>query len=301
MALGTFVPATEGSRKLSLSYRNDGFSQYFHKPPLTRADVERDLVNCFAGSNVQILEWGLGPGSVFCYDTKVGQVFGEGLTEDQWKLLRTGDRWVNENVRGLIRAGADPLHIAVQRGHEIGLKVFARLEMNHEYAPADPGNWLWGGFVGELNKAHPEFRIPGRVNLDFKHQAVRDFKLAILREAAEAGADGLSLDFVVYPPFFEKPDCEIMTQFLRDTRKVLDEVGARQGRRLEIMVRAPYTGGPELGLDWQSWMRSIWPTSWWFPTWGPTKPSTSSLTTSSRWDTRLGAGSSAACGTAWAS
>jgi hypothetical protein len=178
---------------------------------MTRERLEKELVNPFQGTSVQILEWGLGPGSVFCYDTKVGQVFGAGLTDEQWKLLRPGDRWVYENVTGLIKAGADPLRAAVQRGHQIGLKVFARLEMNHEYGPADDKNWMWVGFVGDLNKKHPEYRIPGGVNLDFRHKEVRHFKLAIFREAAEAGVDGISMDFVVYPPFFEKPDKEIMT------------------------------------------------------------------------------------------
>lgn len=114
---------------------------------------------------------------------------------------------------------------------------------------------MWIGFVGKLNKEHPEYRIGGRVMLDFKHKGVRDFKLAILREAAEAGADGLSLDYAVYPPFFEEPDGSIMTQFVRDVRAMLDDVGTRQQRRLDLMVRVPYRDSIELGLDWKTWAR----------------------------------------------
>jgi len=242
-------------RALPIAYRNDGFSTFYRKPPMTRETLENEFVNPLAGTGVQIIEWGLGPGSVFCYDTKAGEIVGADLTEEQWARCRVGDRWVYQNVRGLIDAGHDPLRVVVNRAHELGLRVFARLEMNHEYGPASDDNWLWLLLVGRLNKEHPEYRMPGSVRLDFKHQGVRDFKLAIFREAAEAGVDGISMDFVVYPPFFEKPDCAIMTQFIRDCREMLDEVGAAHGRRIQIMVRVPWKQYMELGLDWKTWMQ----------------------------------------------
>ena len=246
---------TRKLRRLPIAYRHDGFSPFFVKPPLTRKDVERRLIDPFEGTNVEILVWGLGPGSVFCFDTKVGQIFGEGLTEEQRAMVRQGDLWVHQNVTNLIRQGTGPLRIAVERGRELDLPVFARLEMNHEYGPADLKNWQWVAFVGDFNKKHPEYRIDGTVFLDFKHKEVRDFKLAIFREAAEAGADGIALDFAVYPPYFTKPDPAIMTQFLRDVRAMLDEVGKTQNRRIQIMARVANVDYMALGLDWKTWMR----------------------------------------------
>lgn len=242
-------------RTIPLAYRNDGFSQWFREPPMTRQDVEERLVDPFEGSNVSTLVWGLGPGSVFCFDTQAGEVFGAPLSDKQWEMMRTGDRWVYENVMGLIEAGAGPLRIAVERGHELGLEVLARLEMQHEYGPADPEHWMWVAFVGSLNKDHPEYRIPGSVRLDFRHEEVREFKLAVLREAVELGADGLALDFVVYPPYFEEPDAQIMTAFIRRIRGMLDEVGRRRERELTLMVRVPFTGCEGIGLEPQRWMR----------------------------------------------
>ena len=114
---------------------------------------------------------------------------------------------------------------------------------------------------GILTKPHPEYRIPGKVLLDFKHQAVRDFKLAILREAAEAGADGISMDFAVYPPYFAKPDKTIMTQFVRDARAMLDDVGRKQGRRLELMTTGfPTTVRPSWGWTGKPGCKNIWST-----------------------------------------
>ncbi len=242
-------------RKRSLIYRNDGFSPFsVHVPPMSPAQMAERFIDPLAATNVDILEWGLGPGSVFCYDTKVGQVCGEALTGEQRAKLRDCDRRVWRNVTGMIADGVCPLKAAIDRGHELGLKVFTRLEMNHEYGPASEDNWKWVGLVGDFNKRNPHYRIPGCVNLDFKHPGVRQFKLAILREAAERGSDCLSLDFAVYPPYFEKPDAIIMTGFMRDVRRMADEIGAAQVRRIELMARFPARRAMEYGLDWRTWM-----------------------------------------------
>ena len=247
------------ARKLvpsELIYRNDGFSQfYYHTAPMSAAQMAAEFIDPLAGTNVDILEWGLGPGSVFCYDTQVGQIFGEDLTEDQRAMLREGDINVWCNVMGMVREGIDPLRAAINRGHQQGLKMYTRLEMNHEYGPADDDNWMWIGFVGDFNKQNPQFRIPGSVRLDFKHPEVRTFKLNILREAAERGSDGISMDFAVYPPFFETPDPEILTDFVDEVRAMADQVGAAQERYIELMVRFPAAAADELGLDWKRWMR----------------------------------------------
>lgn len=89
---------------------------------MTWRTAEKRLVDPFKDSHVSILVWGLRPGGIFCFDTKVGEVFGPGLTPEQWKLMRRGDRWVRENVTRLIRAGHDPLRIVIERGLELGIK-----------------------------------------------------------------------------------------------------------------------------------------------------------------------------------
>jgi len=72
----------------------------------------------------------------------------------------------------------------------------------------------------------------------------------------EAGLDAIFMDFCTKPgPFFTHPDCQIMTQFVRDCRKMFDEIEARQKRELDIMVRMPCRGAKGLGLDWETWMR----------------------------------------------
>jgi len=252
----------EPAVSLPLAFRNDGYSQYYGiEPPISRAVLEKTEIDCFADSNVKTLIWGLGPGSVACFGSKVLEPIGTGLSKAALKRVRAQDLWAVENVRDLIAAGTDPLQIAAERGHKLGLKVIARLEMNHEYiAPPDPpkaewqNQYIWDFFVGKFNKEHPEFRIgihDSTANLDYKYPEVRQLKLEIFKEALEFGMNGVIMDFCVYLPYFKEPDVKIMTQFMRDMRKMVNSFSPKR----EIIVRVPWQGALEEGLDWQSWMK----------------------------------------------
>jgi hypothetical protein len=45
-----------------------------------------------------------------------------------------------------------------------------------------------------------------------------------------------------------------MTQFVRDVRAMLDEVGEEEGRRIELIVRVPFNDYKEVGIDWRTWI-----------------------------------------------
>lgn len=244
-------------RKVPLSWRNDGFSPWFDmKAPVSPETINKNCIAPFKNSNVEILIWGTGPGSTFTHNTKVGEVFGYAATNEHWKKkLRPRDINVFRHITGLIQQGINPIEMIVNFGHESGLKVYSRLEMNHEYGPADPENWKWIGFVGEFNKKHPEYRQPRKVLLDYKHNAVRDFKLAVLQELAQRGVDGLELDFAVYPPFFAKVQTEIMTGFVRDVRRMLDEEAKKQGHKITLQVSLQADTAIKEGLNWPLWMK----------------------------------------------
>jgi len=250
--------------------RDDGFSQFYYCHPenFSKEKFLHDTVDFLKDfPEVKVKEMGLGPGSVFTYDTKCGEVFLDNVSEDDLRLFREGDIFVNKNVHKLIDSGKDALSLTVERCHEMGIRCWARLEMNHEYGPVASDNYMWVGFVGSFNKNHPEYRIGNNtqneslkasVNLDYSFKEVRDFKLNILREALEHGVDGLSLDFAVYPPFLAHPvsDSGCITELLRDVRKMLDEFSLKQSRTLELCVRIPYDTANAIGLNWQEWVEN---------------------------------------------
>ncbi len=254
--LGDYFWTPAPLKPLEMAWRSDGFTPWYNfQAPIAAEKLDRTQFAPFAGTAMKYLVWGTGPGSTFTHRTKAGQIFGYGVTDEEWKtLFRPGDRNVHDNIAHFLAQGIDPQALVAELAHRHGLKLFSRLEMNHTYGPVGH-NWMWLAFMGEFDKRHPECRIPGSLNLDFRHQAVRDFKLAILRELATSGVDGLVVDFAVYPPYFSRPAPEIMTDFMREVRKMLDEEGARRGRRLALQVSLPWRFNENYGLDWRTWLR----------------------------------------------
>jgi hypothetical protein len=119
-----------------------------------------------------------------------------------------------------------------------------------------------------------------RSNLSYAYPEVRAFRLSIIREAAGYGVDGIHLNFLRHPPFFgydpplvaafrkkygaepEKGDerwyrlrADIMTGFVRQIRKALDEIGAQTGRRLSLSASMEYRNYVHQGLDVERWVQ----------------------------------------------
>ncbi len=250
-----FWQAGADLKPIELSWRNDGFSIWYEtKAPVAAEQLDKDNIAPFEGKGFASLVWGTGPGCTFTHRTKVGEVFGEDVSEEEWKtLMRPGDRNVRENIMGIVTQDFDPQELVANLAHRHGLKLYSRLEMNHGYPQSE--KWMWLAFMGKFEKEHPEYLIPGTPNVDFKHKEVRDYKLSVLRELAASGVDGVVVDLAVYPPFFEQPEPEIMNEFMRDVRRMLDEEGTRQGKRLTLEASLPAQHCDSFGLDWRTWLR----------------------------------------------
>ena len=197
-------------KKPYLVIRDDGFSPFYAPDnpfPLEKEKFLKDNVDYMTHyPAIRVKEYGVGPGSVFTFPTKVGELLDERrVTEcelDEYRKLTA------QRVRDLAERGEDVMSWVSERCHELGIEMWVRFELNHEYGPASDKNWTWAFYTGSLNREHPEYRIPGCVNLHFKHPEVRHFKVEILREVVQHNIEGVSLDFCVYPPFVENPETE---------------------------------------------------------------------------------------------
>lgn len=256
-------PPRHGEKLIIIN--DDGFSPFFTGQYKSAEDLRKKMLG-LRDTQVAVMEWCITSGSRVNYPSKAADLIGEGMTD----FPRRGDRQAAESLKQLVAEGVDTLKVVTDACHGAGMQCYASMRMNGDY----PESYMDGGIAHLLNSSfwwkHPEFRVRGpkgedKVHLSYAFPEVRGFKMGILREAVERDINGLDFDFLRHPPFFgyEEPLVrafeekygqdprtlsvdeprwlklrgEIMTGFLRDKRKLLDEASQRKGRHLGLAAR----------------------------------------------------------------
>jgi len=188
-----------------------------------------------------------------------------------------------ENLRHLWERGHDPLEILQQEARRQGIDFWFQLRMNdwHHWAGiGKPGAELPGGFnimSSSFYEDHPEYLIGAdgvaglesrslrarmRWYQDYAHPEVRQVRLDLMEEACTRyDVDGFQYDFMRCPGYFkvgeEETNAPLMTEFIRQTRAILDRVGEAKGKALGLSVRVPDTiaATKGLGLDVATWIK----------------------------------------------
>ena len=116
-----------------------------------------------------------------------------------------------------------------------------------------------------MKEAHPDWLIHlwnANGYWNFALEDVHEYKLSILREAAEDyDFDGIELDFArvcpVLPPGHQWEYRDRLTDFIRATRTMLQEVAHKRGRPLLLAARIPENleGCHFDGIDAETWAR----------------------------------------------
>ncbi|MSU23063.1 MAG: hypothetical protein EXS32_04485 [Opitutus sp.] len=279
---GPEAPKPRHGTKLVI-VNDDGFSAFYSGRYQTADDL-RQQVASYADTSVAVLEWCITSGSRVNFATPASELVGANVTS----FGRRGDQLAAETLRRLAAEGTDTLQVVAQACHAAGIRCYATMRMNGDYAASAKDDSLSRQFNSDFWRAHPEFRVRGpkgedKTKLSFAFAEVRDFKLAILRDAATRDIDGLHLDFLRHPPFFgyEAPmvdafqqkhgidprslpaddarwasiRAEFMTRFLRDTRQLLDTAGAKHGRHLGLSARLDWREHVALGCDLATWLK----------------------------------------------
>ena len=255
-----------------------------------------DAVTWTLGTDNQRIAAQQGPGrasNLYSHATDVGERFYELQPpfKSKFWLLHA------ERARQMIEAGADPPRVVVEQGHRRGLDVLIGFRMNdlHDSRLLWRGNpelmWLNRplrnpvlqdgrlieenivGYICQMKRDHPELLIgehPGigkrfALAFDYARREVRDFRLALIREACtNYDLDGVELDFmrtfIFFKPGAEQTRMPCMSEFMAQVRAVLDEVGSARGKRLGLIIRtlAPLSASRELGLDVAAWLQQGW-------------------------------------------
>jgi len=274
------APKPRNGEKLII-INDDGFSPFYSGHYKTAEDLHKQMLS-FRDTQVAVMEWCVIDGSRANYPSKVTELIGTGVTE----FGRRGDQMAAETVQRLAASGIDTLQVVASACHEAGMQCFASMRMNNDY----PDTAMDGAIGRLLNsdfwRQHPELRIPGKYgqsHFSYAYPEVRAFKLGILREVAGRDVDGINLDFIRHPPFFgldgpllkafqskyqvdgstvavDDPRwiplrAEIMTGFLRDVRRLLDEEGQRKHRHLGLSARVDWKDHAILGCDIETWLK----------------------------------------------
>ena len=228
---------------------------YSYDPPMSIEEAWAP-VDEVAGTAVDTFVYGSGAGPAVMHDTKVGEVWGR-------RFDRFDSAWAwraYENVKSLVDRGLDPLNILIDRAHNKGLDFFASLRLNHPMDPADvdnPFNW-------QARIDHPEWCLTGSGKHAFNwvHPGVRAERFAYIEEyLTQYDIEGLELEFTFSPYYFEDGEGEkssyIMTDYLREVRRLADEVAETRGRPMEIGAKVLPTRAGNLaqGLDIVSWVQ----------------------------------------------
>jgi len=240
-----------------LLYYNDSRHTYMYSydPPISLEEAWAP-VDEVAGTAVDTFVYGSGAGPAVMHDSKVGEVWGRRFDkfDSSWSWR------AYENVKSLIDRGLDPLNLLIDRAHDKGLDFFASLRLNHPMDPADVGN----PFNWQARIDHPEWCLTGSGKYAFNwiHPGVRAERLAYIEEYVNDYAiEGLELEFTFCPNYFEDGEGEknahVMTEFMRDVRRVADEAAAKRGRPIEIGAKVLPTRAGNLaqGLDVASWIQ----------------------------------------------
>ncbi len=258
---------------------NDGISFLGGRRFRSKEDLG-ELIEPYRHSDVESLFWGL-TGDITTFPTEHGKIYGRDLED----FPSRGARLLAENLQALNDQGINPLTTALEYAHAIGLQfhVYQRLGAGTHHLPSDA---LW---MSDFYLAHPEWYcvngdgipIP---RLSYAYPQVRRHVIDLLAEVAGYGVDGVNLCFLRGPAFvmYEAPlvdgfrrqfgedpreldewderwlryRCGPMTEFVKELRQELDQIGSRLGKRLALSATTFPTAAGNLfyGLDLETWI-----------------------------------------------
>jgi hypothetical protein len=242
----------------------------FNRRLLSVADVNA-YVDAYA--NTQVTTFMMCSGSDYpYYRSKYGRVFGD----DRNGTLNCGAdtamyRNLHEYYRNhlnLEKAGTDVIQAALRRAKEKKMETFISYRMNDLHfcdtttrCPIEYTDfWL----------AHPQYWLnedigwKSRGALNFSFKEVREQKLNMIKEQIDKYGElieGYDLDFMRFPTYFKKDsgivNAPLMTDLVKSVKAKIDELSAKQGKKVLLSVRIP----PDLdfclrkGFDVKEWIR----------------------------------------------
>ena len=213
----------------------------------------------FRSSDFEMIMYPMARTDLCRYPTKVGQM----ITEDL-DFFHTTFRKAGACIEDLVTQGIDPLRVGIDWCSDMGVSIYPTMRLAGPHTPP-----LHASNMSEFFCRRQDLwcRGPGgehSPHLSFAFPEVQDRLLAVMREMAEYGGDGLGILFNRGTPYalYEQPVLEsfqdafgedprelpptderwmrhkagFLTEFVRQLRALLDELGGQRGLRLGLAV-----------------------------------------------------------------
>ena len=206
----------------------------------------RALVDRFRNSNVSCLLLNVNYQRA-CFDSQTWDSYGQ----DDPKLKHL-THWLKANV--LIRRKLDHYAVCVHRCREVGLSPWVSLRMSDHHYTSDP--YRRSLFL----QTNTDCRLGDR--FDYTKEKTQQHFLALLEELlSRYDVDGVELDWMrtcpVTPRKDLNKDTELLTEFVRRARSLLDVAAKRRGHPVHLGVRVPSVPehARQNALDACDWVR----------------------------------------------
>jgi hypothetical protein len=246
---------------------------YQFQPPLIPADLNL-AVDQLTDSGVDTLFYSAGlEGGVVQYDSQVADKWGDNVQEWSHPIFYRAAR----NLQQLIADGHDPMRFLSERCHQNRMYFLPTCPLGIVGGSRETD--LGYGRKSDFVLDHPQFHVgedpdPRAENmarfhtakrLSFLHNQVRRERFLIFEELlTRYETDGVEVDLSIDNEF--APLCllgevaeytAVLTQWIRDLRKVATEAAQSQQRRKRIYIRIPAASlshWESLGFDVPSWI-----------------------------------------------
>ncbi len=266
------VPVPAAAPDWGLIFNDDGDLSFTDLDPQESMRKLRALIGSLGQTPVKTLTYSVGAGSdIMYYPTRVASVWGWRPTAGRYA---SDPRWTARLAA--CRSGAqnqlDAIRVVGEEARRLGIRFVPSLRMNDSHYCSDPEN---SPLTGEFWVKHAprltlgQSPVAGYPNyrhlLDFSHNEVRAYRLAIAREIIDRYRDlmdGLELDFnrvqIFFPPGTAASRCGLLSDLVADVRRALDDAGQATGRRYWLLVRVPpaVRNCEWSGIEIEAWMRN---------------------------------------------
>jgi hypothetical protein len=239
---------------------NDFYNIFQVEPPVTDQDV-LNAVDRVAGTQAETLFF-MAPTTI-----KAGDPISPELV---WLYQHPESDPCIRNMHDYSASGRDAFAMLLERTHERGLEFFASFRMNDTHYLDQLFNpWVAQFYYDNLHNRIGGANAVGRqgTEFDYRNSAVREQMLGFIRDTVERyDVDGIELDCTRNCLFFPRGDVHsglaaecapIMTEFVRQVRACLNEIGERRGRKIHLCATIPGSllHARREGLDIPVWAR----------------------------------------------